>query len=159
VSASAVLIRPADARDAAELARLRWEFRVELDPPVEEQSGFVTRCTGWMRKEFEAKKAWRCWVAATGTKLVGTIWLQLIEKLPNPVGHLDYHGYVSSVYVVPAHRNDGIGSALLRACLAQCDERGVDAVFLWPTARSRPLYQRHGFVVRNDLLERRNNTP
>ena len=98
---------------------------------------------------------WLCWVAVLGTTLVGTVWLQLIEKLPNPVGHLDRHGYVSSVYVIPSLRNAGIGSALLTACLAEAKTQGVDAVFLWPTRRSRTLYERHGFAVREDLLERR----
>jgi N-acetylglutamate synthase-like GNAT family acetyltransferase len=90
-----------------------------------------------------------------GTSLVGTVWLQLIEKLPNPAGHRGVHGYVSSVYVVPELRNAGIGSALVAACLAEADALEVDAVFLWPSARSRSLYERHGFAVRDDLLERR----
>ena len=71
------------------------------------------------------------------------------------LGHLAYHGYVSSVFVQPGRRQSGIGSALLAACLRQCEAEGIDAVFLWPTERSRPLYQRHGFAVRDDLLERR----
>jgi GNAT superfamily N-acetyltransferase len=103
--------------------------------------------------------SWRCWVATLGPSLVGTIWLQLIEKLPNPVGHRNFHGYVSSVYVVPHLRGTGIGSALLDACLSEAEALGLDALFLWPTDRSRPLYQRHGFVVRNDLLERRVANP
>jgi hypothetical protein len=31
----------------------------------------------------------------------------------------------------------------------------VDAIFLWPTDRSRALYQRLGFKVSDDLLQRR----
>jgi hypothetical protein len=31
----------------------------------------------------------------------------------------------------------------------------VDATILWPTPASRTLYLRHGFAVRDDLLERR----
>lgn len=108
-----------------------------------------------MGQRLQEGGTWRCWVAVLGGTLVGTIWLQLIEKLPNPVGHLERHGYISSVYVVPELRNGGLGSALIEACLAECARQGVDAVFLWPTARSRPLYQRYGFAVRDDLLERR----
>jgi hypothetical protein len=29
----------------------------------------------------------------------------------------------------------------------------MDAVILWPTPRSRRLYERHGFAVRKDLFE------
>jgi GNAT superfamily N-acetyltransferase len=149
------LVRPATPADVAELARLRYEFRIELDPPVEAEEEFVKRCREWMAKQLGPSGVWRCWVAESGSVLVGTIWLQMIEKLPNPVGHLGFHGYISSVYVRPALRNGGIGSALMAACLTECQALGIDAVFLWPTAQSRSLYQRHGFVVREDLLERR----
>jgi GNAT superfamily N-acetyltransferase len=108
-----------------------------------------------MKHELGAHGRWRCWVATTGDTPVGTLWLQLIEKLPNPVGHRDYHGYVSSVYVVPSFRNSGIGSALLEACVAEAELLGIDALFLWPSQRSRPLYARYGFEARDDLLERR----
>lgn len=155
MSSSQFRIRRAQPADASQLAQLRYAFRTELDPPTEEESGFVRRCTEWMMKSLLPGGAWRCWVAELGGTLVGTIWLQLIEKLPNPVGHLCWHGYVSSVYVVPELRNAGIGSGLLAACLDECRAQGVDAVFLWPTPRSRELYQRHGFVVQDDLLERR----
>lgn len=148
-------IRPATPADATDLARLRYEFRIELDPPVEPEGEFVSRCRGWMARQLGPGGVWRCWVADSESELVGTIWLQVIEKLPNPVGHLGFHGYISSVYVRPSLRNEGIGSALMAACLAECQAQGIDAVFLWPTPRSRSLYQRHGFVVRDDLLERR----
>ena len=106
-------VRLADPADAGVLARLRYGFRAELDPPVEAEEAFVGRCTEWMAQQLRGK-AWRCWMAVLEDVAVGTLWLQLIEKLPNPVGHPDYHGYVTSVYVVPHLRNAGIGSALLR---------------------------------------------
>jgi GNAT superfamily N-acetyltransferase len=83
------------------------------------------------------------------------VWLQLIEKLPNPVAEPEWHGYVSSLYVEPSERSGGLGSALLAECLAECASRAVDAVVLWPTPRSRTLYLRHGFAVHDDLLQLR----
>jgi GNAT superfamily N-acetyltransferase len=148
-------IRRATPEDAPELAQLRYAFRAELDPPIERQAEFVERCTAWMAERLRSGGPWFCWVALLDDTMVGTIWLQQVEKLPNPAGHLGFHGYVSSVYVAPQLRNSGLGSALLQTCLAEADSRGLDAVFLWPSARSRPLYERHGFAVRDDLLERR----
>jgi GNAT superfamily N-acetyltransferase len=155
VSVPEFRVRQANPGDAPELARLRYDFRTELDPPAESKPVFVERCTRWMAEALAAGGAWRCWVAVLGTTLVGTAWLQMIEKLPNPVGHLGYHGYMSSVYVIPELRNAGIGSALLEACLSQAEVERIDALFLWPTTRSRALYERHGFAIRDDLLERR----
>jgi GNAT superfamily N-acetyltransferase len=148
-------VRRATPEDASTLAQLRYDFRTELDSPIESKAAFVERCTLWMTRHLAPDGGWRCWLAVLGDTLVGTVWLQLIEKLPNPVGHRDYHGYVSSVYVVPSLRNAGIGSALLQACVADAEALGLDALFLWPTERSRALYARHGFAVRDDLLERR----
>ena len=31
--------------------------------------------------------------------------------------------------------------------------RDVHAIILWPTERSRPLYERNGFAVREDIME------
>jgi GNAT superfamily N-acetyltransferase len=147
-------IRTATADDAEELARLRFAFRAERRPHTEPQSEFLGRCSRWMRERLLGS-SWRCWVAMAEGRLVGTIWLQVIEKLPNPGDEPELHGYVSSVYVAPELRNHGVGTALVTACLGVCDELGLDAVFLWSTPDSRRLYQRRGFDPRDDLLERR----
>jgi GNAT superfamily N-acetyltransferase len=149
------VIRAAVARDAAALAALRYEFRGGIAPTVEAEAAFVERCAGWMRGRLKDGSAWRCWVAAVDDALVGTVWLHFLEKLPNPVAEPERHGYVSSLYVQPAFRGSGLGSALLNTCLQVCQREGVDAVLLWPTPASRSLYQRCGFAVRDDLLERR----
>jgi hypothetical protein len=51
-----------------------------------------------------------------------------------------------------------IRSATTRDAVPPCstrEARAVDAVVLWPTPASRTLYLRHGFAVREDLMERR----
>jgi GNAT superfamily N-acetyltransferase len=149
------MIRPAGPEDASVLARLRYDFRVELDPPTEPEPKFLERCRRWMTERLVSGKTWMCWLAVEDGVPLGAAWLQLLEKLPNPVGEPELHGYVSSLYVRSDRRGSGIGSALLQACLRECESRGADAVFLWPTPRSRSMYERHGFEVRDDMLERR----
>jgi GNAT superfamily N-acetyltransferase len=149
-------VRAARARGCPELARLRYEFRGDFARPAEAETEFLDRCAGWMGRRLEvAGGAWRCWVADGTDAIIGTAWLQLVEKLPNPVAEPEWHGYVSSLYVRPQYRGAGLGSALLRACLDECEARSVDAVILWPTPASRSLYLRHGFGERNELLARR----
>ena len=97
---------------------------------------------------------WRVWVAErsnTGA-LVATLWFQLIEKLPNPGNEAETHAYITSVYVTPDARGGGVGSRLIEAALATCRDLEVDTVFLWPSARSRALYARYGFVESADIL-------
>jgi len=113
-----------------------------------------------MTSRLAAGSGWRCWVAEDQGQLVGTVWLYLIEKIPNPVAEeAEWHGYISNLFVVPSRQGGGLGSRLLAACIEACDQREVDAVILWPTPRSRPLYERHGFTVRHDLMERRTSDP
>jgi len=149
-------IRRAVPGDARALARLRYEFRSEVAPPVEPEAKFVARCARWMAARLRRRGAWRCWgVENADGELIGSAWLQLIEKLPNPVAEAELHGYITNLYLRVSHRGQGIGSRLLDALLAECHRESVDAVILWPTPRSRSLYQRNGFAVRDDLLERR----
>jgi GNAT superfamily N-acetyltransferase len=147
-------LRPGGPDDAAALARLRFAFRADLEAPAEPEAVFLERCLPWMAARL-GSGPWRCWVVQVGGELVGSVWLQLLEKLPNPVAEPEWHGYISSLFVLPEARGRGLGSRLLAAALGECDRWGCDAVLLWPTPRSRSLYLRHGFAVREDLLERR----
>jgi GNAT superfamily N-acetyltransferase len=152
--ASPPALRAAVPSDAEALARLRFAFRADLEAPAEAEAAFLARCLPWMASRL-ASGPWRSWVLEQSGELVGTVWLQLLEKLPNPAAEPEWHGYISSLFVRPEARGHRLGSRLLAAALAECDRRGCDAVLLWPTPRSRSLYQRHGFAVRDDLLERR----
>jgi GNAT superfamily N-acetyltransferase len=152
---SAVIVRPAVVADAPVLARLRFEFRAGQGAIAETEAAFVARCEPWMASRLGASSAWRAWVAESDAGIVGTAWLQLVEKIPNPMIEPERLGYVSSVYVQPKWRNRGIGAALLAACVRACEDTDVDAVILWPTPQSRTLYERAGFGVRADLFEKR----
>lgn len=149
-------IRRAVPGDARALARLRYEFRSEIAPPVEAETRFLARCARWMSARLRRGRAWHCSVVEDADgELIGAAWLQVIEKLPNPVGESERHGYITNLYLRAPYRGRGIGGRLLVALLAECDRATVDAVILWPTPRSRSLYERNGFAVRDDVLERR----
>ena len=145
-------IRRATPSDAAALARLRLEFRGPRAPAVESEQEFLDRCGAWMRERLRPDSVWRAWVIHRNKEPVGTVWLQVVEKLPNPTAEPELHAYVSNFYISAEYRNGGGGSALLRAALDECRQLSVDTVFLWPSARSRPLYERNGFAMANGIL-------
>jgi GNAT superfamily N-acetyltransferase len=147
-------LRRAIASDAGKLARLRYQFRAELGAAEEPEPAFLDRCTRWMADRLQ-REGWACWVVDAAGTLRGTLWVQFLEKLPNPVGEPEHHAYFTSLYVQAAHRGGGLGSALLALALEDCTARSVDSVFLWPTPESRSLYQRHGFSDRVGMMERR----
>jgi len=145
-------IRAATPQDAPALADLRFRFRGELVEPTEPEDRFHERCVQWMAERLAGNPHWRCWVAEGPDGIVGHLWLQVIEKVPNPVAEPEQHAYVTNVYVVPPLRSAGVGALLLEAALAWCRESNTDAVILWPSQRSRSFYERYGFTARDDLF-------
>ncbi|HJQ70578.1 MAG TPA: GNAT family N-acetyltransferase [Blastocatellia bacterium] len=146
-------IRLATSSDASALARSRYSFRASLGEPCEDEEGFVARCSLWMRERLDQQSRWLCWVAEQDRVIVGHLWMQIIEKIPNPIIEPEFHAYITNFYVREEQRGGGVGSKLLEAALGWAKAQEVEAVILWPTERSRPLYERHGFAVREDLLE------
>src|SRR5262249_36276642 len=55
------------------------------------------------------------------------------------------HWYLPLIAVDPAHRNKGVGAALLSHALAACDRDGALAYLESTNPRNIPLYERHGF--------------
>ena len=148
------VVRLGTPADASRLAALRLEFRATIGAPEENAASFLARCTTWMESRLSSGSAWRAWLAEEGDDVLGTVWIQLIEKMPNPIAEPEENGYLTNFYVVPRAQGMGIGTALLEAALAWCRDREVHAVILWPTKRSRPLYERHGFGPPAALMEK-----
>lgn len=153
-STPGLTIRRATADDAEALARLRWEFRTAIDTADEAEDDFIARCTRWMRARL-GYADWRAWVVELDGEIVGTAWLNLVEKMPNPVVEAEAYGYVTNVYLREHLRGRGAGAQLMAAMMDECAAAGVDAAFLWPTARSRSLYRRFGFDGDGPLMVRR----
>jgi GNAT superfamily N-acetyltransferase len=148
-----ITIRKARPSDLDALAKMRFQFRSEMGKATHTEKQFLRRCKPWMKQRLSKEGPWHCWVATSGNNLIGTAWLQEIEKMPNPVSEPEKHGYITNCYVVPEFRGSGIGSKLLDRAVHWCIRFRVDAIILWPSPQSRPLYQRHGFSVRDDLFE------
>lgn len=147
-------IRAADAADAMVLAELRYRFRSALGAPIESEAAFVARAMPWFADRLRGER-WRAWLAVDGERrIVGHVFVQFIEKVPNPVQEAEAIAYITNVYVLPEVRNQGIGALLLAEALRACHSVQVDTVILWPSQRSISLYRRHGFTAPSTLLER-----
>lgn len=137
-------IRPAVPEDADALAALRYEFRASVGEPNEGHDEFVVRCAAWMRERLAPGTPWRAWVAEGAEGIAGCAWLELLEKMPNPVDEPEVNAYLTNVYVRPSARG-GVGARLVAPAVAACDAAGVHSAILWPTERSRGFYRRFGF--------------
>jgi GNAT superfamily N-acetyltransferase len=145
VSGSGPTIELATLADLAALARLRFAL-------YEEQEGGIAESPEKYRTRFEpfaaralASGDWRAWVARIGDELVASMWLHTVHRVPVPGHRAGPIGYLTNVYVVPGHRDAGLGAEMLDRVTAWCRGEGFSAVIVWPTERSRPFYVRGGF--------------
>jgi GNAT superfamily N-acetyltransferase len=148
----ATKVRRAGPGDARAMAVMRYVFRTELGEPVESEQEFVGRATTWLADRLELG-SWTGWLALEHEQPVGLVLVHLVEKVPNPVVEPESLGYVSSLYVRPEYRERGIGDVLLRTAVDFCRDHDVDTVVLWPSPRSVPLYERHGFRRQGAVME------
>lgn len=61
------------------------------------------------------------------------------------------HWYLPFIGVDPARQGQGLGAALLRPVLAQCDRERLPAYLESTNPRNRPLYERHGFAAVGEI--------
>jgi|GEM_PF-243981 len=68
-----------------------------------------------------------------------------LQDCPTP------HWYLDGLAVSPKSQGKGIGSLLLQPVLQQADRRGEICYLFTSTDRAVKFYQRHGFLVREEL--------
>ena len=145
-------IRRASRDDIVGLARLRYEFRSHLAAPIEDRAEFIDRCEEWMKERLGGGH-WHCWLAEDEAGLLGNVWIQLVEKIPTPTDEPEEHAYLTNFFLLEPARGRGIGSEMMARVLEWSEQKQVHAVFLWPTTRTRALYERHGFRADGDVMQ------
>lgn len=136
-----VRIRRADQADAPALARLR-RYWAEEDGATAVEPGFDQRFATWFAGQQGSRVAF---VAEQDGEVIGMMHLAVFERMPRPGRPDSRWGYLSNAFVLPAHRDDGVGAALADAVLGHAKERGCVRVVLSPTERAVPFYRRAGF--------------
>lgn len=129
--------RLATLADAALLARLLTDFNAEFDTETDELDVLTERFARLLAQE-------TAYAVVTGAgDGFGLVTLRPVIWYDGPCATLD------ELYVAPARRDAGLGTALLLAAVAEARRRGcpelhinVDEV----DADTRRFYERHGFV-------------
>ena len=148
----ACVVRPAGAGDVGSLARLRSISASEssgideVDAAADE--GFVHRFAGWHAAE---PHRW-FWIAEIGDDPVGMLNMLEFVRMPRPAQPESRWGYIANVFVLPAHRDAGVGRRLLTAAIGWAHARDYARVVLSPSPRSVPLYARLGFRPATSLM-------
>jgi GNAT superfamily N-acetyltransferase len=142
---SVPLYRLAERSDAPQLAALRWDLRTDDDPAFDAaaRKAFIQEFVAWMNTAPD--KDLLHWVAEQDGDLIGVISVRIIHKMPSPEDMDGRFGYLTNSYVLPGHRNAGVGTALLAAVKNWALGEGLELLVVWPSEGAYPLYERGGY--------------
>lgn len=145
--------RLASPADAPQLARLRWlhEWEQDSNQPMAEAQ-FLPLCGAFLAKALE-EKSYFCFLAEEEGKIISNVWVCRVPKIPSPREAQGQIGYVTNVHTLRQYRSRGIGSALMERVKAFAKENGYELLFVWPSGRAVPFYERQGFCAENEMME------
>ncbi len=147
------IYRVAIEADCAELAAMRWDFRLEEAPgtTVHDRVTFLRACQSFLQQGL-ADQRWTYWIA-NDTQIVSHIFIQRIPKVPKPNRLEEALGYVTNVYTRPAYRNRGIGTYLMKHVLEWATVQDLESLIVWPSTASIGFYERAGFRGSSEIRE------
>jgi len=156
-----ITIRRAEAADVPLLAEMRVRSSVERRAYVApaEVENFHRNSLRGFAAALEAGLL-QAWLAFDGDRPVGTASLMFLPSLPRLGVDVERDGRVRNVYVQPEYRRRGIGLALMRVVLKEASGANVDRLTLGTSDQGRALYERLGFVQKEDeLIYQARSTP
>lgn len=149
----ATTIRKATLDDAAEVARLRWDFSPEeVAKGTQSYEAWRAGFENFVHTAFNSE-SWTVWVAEQDDRIVMNIWVYLVPKVPRPGQFGKRLGYVTNVYAEPDVRNAGIGSAVMEQVIAWARQEALELLLVWPSTESRRFYARAGFLASTETME------
>lgn len=146
----ATSVRTASQGDGSAMAELREQWRLEShQTALGSDATFSARFLAWFNSELAAGSL--AWVAED-VQVVGMLVMFVHQRMPEPARPTTSWGYIGNVFVHPARRNAGIGTALLSAAIDEAKHRQLARLVLNPSPQSVPLYRRAGFSGNHALL-------
>jgi GNAT superfamily N-acetyltransferase len=148
-------VQSAAPSDVPALTTLRIALFRELGqgPSDGDESAFRTACEHALTGILGEARGLAWLARSEAGEAIGSNVLLLYPRIPSPRSPIAAEGYVLSVYTHPEWRGQGVGTALLRAAIAEARRRGLARIRLHATAAGHPIYAAAGFAGRTDEME------
>jgi GNAT superfamily N-acetyltransferase len=147
-----VRIGQANADDIAELAQLLWRDTRDEEPSKQSVRAFAEDLAQWWGAHQHSHAAFVARLLAS--EIVGMAWVALLPRVPRPGATSRLSADIQSVFVMPEHRGQGIGSALVEAASEHATRLGALRVTVQSGRKAVPVYERLGFESSRQLLQR-----
>lgn len=144
-------IERAGSADVRDLARLRWVDR-SADPVTDRAlAAFERDLSAWWDSHRETHFAFVA--RSADATVVGAAWVALVHRTPSPGAGARLSADIQSVFVMPEHRDAGVGSALIEAARRHALDSGATRITVHSSERAVPVYTRLGFRGSATLLQ------
>lgn len=90
-------------------------------------------------------------VGRDGGHVVAGAGILLRPRMPTPDDTSPQEAHILNVYTLPNYRAQSIGTALMQAALAAAQAKKVRALSLNASPAGRPVYERFGFILVENL--------
>jgi len=90
--------------------------------------------------------AWGYFLVEIDGVAIGMAKVKRYQRMPTAGRRARCWGYVGSVFILEAHRNTGIGEALMNHVVAWASDEQLAHLRLAPSPLSMPFYPRLGFL-------------
>lgn len=139
--------------DLHSLAALRWRLKAGDDAPLEGEAfaQFAEEFTRFERAH-RAPGETVHWLAEVAGEPAAAMSVVIVRKVASPDGGDRRWGYLTNCYVVPEHRNAGLGRRLLEAVQSWARDQAFEFLIVWPSERAFSFYERSGFQRAADVL-------
>ena len=137
-------MRIARTDDVGALTTLRRAWNEEHAGAPIDDPGFDAAFHAWWETEHPTRTFFLVQVDGA---VVGMANVKRYERMPaagRPAGHW---GYVGNVFVLPEHRNAGVGQVLMDEILAWAGNEGMAHLRLAPSPLSVRFYERLGYTA------------
>ena len=139
-----VRVRLADDGDLSALTTLRRLWSEENAGAPIDDAAFDAAFAAW----WEAEQSTRTFfLVELDEVVIGMANVKRYERMPVPDRSSGHWGYVGNVFVLPDHRNDGIGATLMHALQEWAWSAGMAHLRLAPSPLSATFYDRLGYLA------------
>jgi ribosomal protein S18 acetylase RimI-like enzyme len=118
-----------------------------------EMGAVIAKFVPWVRAKLE-DGSYVGWLTEEEGRLVAGAGLWVMEFPPHFLDVEPRRAYLLNFYVAEEMRGRGLARELLRLAVAEAKRRGIKVVSLHASKFGRPLYERNGFEVSNEMILR-----
>lgn len=145
------LTRPINLADAEKITSHRHRMFVDAGKPDDAHLHAMGEAfLPWVKTKIQANQYFG-WFALDNEHVISGLGMMVIEWPPHPLHLEPLRGYILNVFTEPAYRGKGIAKYLTQLAMEEAKKRKLSLTILHATPLGKPLYEKLGFNITNEM--------